>query len=94
MRRAAKIDDNQVEIANALRWAGCNVLSLAAVGKGCPDLLVERADTLYLIEVKDGAKSPSRRRLTAEQERFHRIWSTPKVVATVDEALEAVGLKQ
>lgn len=40
MRRAAKIDHTQTAVVQALRAAGCKVLSLAACGKGVPDLLV------------------------------------------------------
>lgn len=91
MRRKAKIDDNQVSIVSGLRKAGALVLSLAAVGRGCPDLLVCRGDRLFLLEVKDGAKSPSRRKLTPDQVKFHRKWPA-KVVTNLDEALIAIGL--
>ena len=40
MRRAAKIDENQPEIVDALRAMGCSVTILSAVGNGCPDILV------------------------------------------------------
>ena len=49
MRFAARVDGNQTAIVAALRKAGCNVLSLAAIGRGCPDLLVHRAGLIYLI---------------------------------------------
>ena len=93
MRRRSKIDDNQPEIVEALRAVGCDVLSLAAVGKGCPDLLVACRGVLYLLEVKDGSKSPSRRRLTPDQVDFHATWRGEiHVVNDIDEAYEAVGL--
>lgn len=92
MRRKAKVDDNQNEIVDALRKAGCAVLSLAAVGKGCPDLLVQRAGIyLYLLEVKDGSKPPSARRLTPDQKEFFLSWNA-YVVNDIAEALKAVGL--
>jgi Holliday junction resolvase len=91
MRRNAKVDDNQASIVRALRSAGCCCLSLAAVGKGCPDLLVYRADTLSLLEIKDGSKIPSRRKLTPLQVEFHKQWPV-HVVNDIDEALKAVGL--
>lgn len=40
MRRAARTDANQTAIVEALRKCGASVQSLAAVGKGVPDLLV------------------------------------------------------
>jgi len=91
MRRAAKIDRNHTAIVRALRRAGCNVLSLAAVGNGCGDLLVHRAGWIYMIEVKDGAKSASRRKLTPAQIRFHQSWPVATVKNEI-EALAAVGL--
>ena len=96
MRRAARIDDNQPEIVQALQYAGCRVSSTAGMGKGFPDLLVGRAGVLYLLEVKDGSKSLSRRALTPDQElefpKWQAVGVTVHVVCTVDEALAAVGL--
>lgn len=96
MRRAAKIDDNQPEIVKALRAHGCDVLSLAAVGNGCPDLLVSRPyypHHYFLLEVKDGEKPPSARKLTPDQVEFHARWKGPiHIVTSVDEALDAVGI--
>ena len=94
MRRAAKTDENQGEIVAALRLVGCSVLPLHAVGKGCPDLLVTDVskDTL-LMEVKDGQKPPSARKLTPEQVEFHASWQGRIVVVTsVRDALDAVGI--
>jgi Holliday junction resolvase len=93
MRRAAKIDDNQTAIVEALRAAGCSVVSLAAVGKGCPDIACGRQGRTFLLEIKDGGKPPSARKLTAEQRYFHSIWKGHAVVVTdVAEAFEACGL--
>lgn len=92
MRRGAKIDANQGAIVAALRKSGCRVLSLARIGHGCPDLLAYRAGLLYLIEIKDGNKSPSRIKLTPHQVRFHRDWPV-HTVRSVQESLIAVGLQ-
>ena len=91
MRYAARIDDNQISIVRALRKAGCRVLSLAAVGKGCGDLLVNRAGVLYLLEIKDGDKYPSQRKLTPHQIKFHQEWDV-HVVNDISQALIAVGV--
>jgi len=93
MRFAARTDSNQTAIVKALRKAGCNVLSLASLGAGCPDLIIHLAGVLTMIEIKDGAKSASRRKLTPHQVRFHRDWPV-QVVTNEMEALEAVGLQQ
>lgn len=88
MRRAARIDENQVELVAALRQCGYSVLSLAAIGRGIPDLLVAAHDVTVLLELKDGSKSPSRRGLTDEQITFLESWrGLAFVVTSVDEAL-------
>ena len=93
MRKAAKIDDNQPEIVKALRKAGCSVDPTSAMGNGFPDLHVGRAGVNYLLEVKDGSKSPSRRQLTDDQVIWHgKHKGQVAVVCNVDEALRAVGL--
>jgi len=93
MRRNAKVDANQKRMVQALRQAGCSVESLAAVGKGVPDLLVGFRGENYLLEVKDGSNPPSKRRLTPDQVTWHSEWRGQKsVVKNIDEALKAVGL--
>jgi hypothetical protein len=91
MRRAAKVDANHADVVKALRQVGCSVCDLSAVGRGCPDLLVTMPDYPFetiLMEVKDGKKPPSARKLTPDQEKFHREWKGEIVVVTsVDEAL-------
>ncbi|HEY6875585.1 MAG TPA: hypothetical protein VI384_04425 [Candidatus Dormibacteraeota bacterium] len=109
MRLKAATDANQADIAKALRAAGCQVQSLHQLGGGVPDLLVGRACCadhangriaktqpsvrLWLLEVKDGSKPPSARKLTPDQVEWHKLWwGAPIVVCSVEEALRAVGL--
>ncbi len=93
MRRAAKVDDNQSEIVAALRRVGCSVQSLAGVGRGCPDLAVGFRGRNFFLEVKDGSKAPSKRRLTPDEEAFHARWrGHVAVVETVEDALKTVGV--
>lgn len=93
MRRAAKIDANQEAVVIALRAAGVQVQSLAAIGKGVPDLLCQYEGTFYLIEVKDGRKTPSQRKLTNDQLKWHEEWKSAflGVVESPDEALKFIG---
>jgi hypothetical protein len=74
MRRAAKVDANQEQIVQALRTAGATVQSLAAVGQGVPDLLVGYQGETLLMEIKDGSRPPSQRRLTEQQLTWHGAW--------------------
>lgn len=92
MRFAAKVDANQAAIVSALRKLGCSVQSLAATGSGVPDLLVGRAGRTHLLEVKDGTRPPSERKLTDDQIEWIDAWrgEPVTVVKSVDEALHAV----
>jgi hypothetical protein len=74
MRRAAKVDANQEQVVEALRAAGASVQTLAAIGKGLPDLLVGYQGQTLLLEVKDGRRPPSKRRLTEDQLKWHGAW--------------------
>lgn len=85
--RAARVDACQPEIVEALRKCGCNVLSLAAVGKGCPDLLCEFRGRLYLLEVKD----PKHGKLTPAQVAFLVDWGSVEIVRSAEQALRIVG---
>lgn len=81
MRRAAKLDGNHGEIVEALLEPdGVSVHSLAGVGSGCPDLLVGVDGLSYLIELKDGDLSPSRRTLTPDQRKWIGEWTGSPVV--------------
>ena len=47
----------------------------------------------YLIEVKDGAKPPSARKLTPDQVKFHHDWCGQIAVAeSVEDALAVIGV--
>ena len=95
MRKAAKIDDNQKAIVNVLRQMGASVQSLAAIGKGCPDLLVGYHGINYLMEIKDGDKVLSKQKLTIDQEHWHSLWrGSVHIVKSVDEALKILQDKK
>jgi hypothetical protein len=87
MRRAARRDDNEKEIIAAMREAGAYVKAIN--DEGLFDLLVSYRGETMLIEVKDGAKPPSARRLTEAEQKFHDEWpgSDLYIVNSVEEAL-------
>jgi Holliday junction resolvase len=94
MRVAAKIDANQEQVVLALRAVGASVQTLAAVGKGVPDLLVGYQGKTLLLEVKDGRKPPSARKLTEDQLKWHGAWrgGPLAVVDGPDAALRMLGV--
>ncbi len=85
-----RVDGNQREIVNALRKAGISVLILSAVGKGCPDILAGVNGKNVLMEIKDGNKCPSARKLTPLEQSFHDGWLGQ--VCIVKDAAEALEL--
>lgn len=89
-KRARRTDANQPEVVKALRAIGCSVLLLHEVGDGCPDLAVGYRGHNWFIEVKDGNKPPSKRKLTEDEQAWHE--ARRGQVATVKSADEAVAL--
>ena len=92
MRRASRVDDNQAEIVAILRYVGCSVTSLASIGRGCPDIVVGHNGVNFLLEIKDGRRCRSRRKLTPEEKKWHEAWKGQvAVVESVEDALSVVS---
>ena len=92
MHKRGRKDANHDAVVKALEARGAEVLSLANLGGGVPDLLVcpyPPLAALWLIEIKDGSKSPSRRVLTPEQIEWHKRFPVT-VVNSPEEAVMAV----
>jgi hypothetical protein len=91
MRRASRIDRNQPEIVEALRKLGASVQPLHSAHDGIPDLLVGYQGRNLLIEVKDGERVPSARKLTPCQVQWHHEWKgQAAIVASTEEAIALV----
>ena len=93
MRRANRIDANQNDIVDALRGAGA-VVRIISQGDGIPDLLVGYNGFTILMEVKDGDKVPSKRKLTELEQKFFDEWEGGLlvVVNNVQEAVDMLRL--
>jgi len=89
MRYANRIDANQNQIVDAMRKVGA-VVRIISQGDGIPDLLVGYKGFTILMEVKDGGKVPSARKLTEPEQKFFDDWRGGMlvVVNSVEEALE------
>lgn len=90
-RFARRVDANQAAVVEAFRAAGASVLHLHAVGDGCPDLLIGLAGVDVQVEVKDGRKVPSARKLTPAEARHHATWRG-RPIAVVESAQDALAL--
>lgn len=90
-RRAARVDDNHHEIVKAFRCAGASVKPVHTV-KGFVDLIVGINGRNLLIEVKDGSKAQSRRKLTECEQAFHDSWKGKIfIVESVDDVAKILG---
>ncbi len=89
-RFAARKDSNHRACVNAFRVLGCLVQPVS--GKGIADLVVGCGDRMRWVEVKDGAKVKSARKLTPEQVTFHALWSEHvHIVESVGDVMRLVG---
>jgi hypothetical protein len=95
IRRKARRDANHAAVVKALEMVGCKVQDLAAVGEGCPDLLIGIPTVRQMVfcEIKDGDKPPCERKLTPAQVEWHREWSgyPVHIVESVSDALAIVA---
>lgn len=86
-RQAARRDDNERPIIEALRRAGASVEQLSK--RGVPDLLVGWRGETFLIEVKT-----AKGRLTADESAWLESWRGQAVIVrSVEEALAVIGVK-
>jgi Holliday junction resolvase len=83
-----RVDANQAEIVEALKKAGYDIIDLARVGNGVPDLVVVAPDGwIHLVEIKN---PKTRGKLNKLQQEWHDKWKgeKPIVVHTAEEALD------
>ena len=72
---AKRTDSNHKEILKLCREIpGLSVFSTHEIGKGFPDIVIGYKGFNYLVEIKDGAKSASHRKLTDSEVKFHSTW--------------------
>jgi len=92
MRRAAKIDDNQNEVVALFRKLGWSVQILSAVGCGCTDIVIGKNLVNIMVEIKDGDKPPSKRKLTPDQLVWHSEWrGLVLIVENIDDVIKING---
>ena len=94
MRRAARVDANQVTIVAGFRGLGASVAATHGAGvPGFPDLVIGYRGVTCLVEVKDPDKPPSARRLTEDQVKFHADWrGSISIVQTLDDVIELLAI--
>lgn len=89
MRTRPRKDSNHTDIIVTFRACGATVMDTASLGKGCPDAVIGYRGHSVLVEIKDGSKPPSQRKLTVDEYEFQQTWRGKYVVITsVDDVIE------
>ena len=93
--RIAKVDSNQTEVVLALRSAGAIVKHVHTI-KNLFDVLVFFRGQTYCVEIKDGSKSPSKRKLTPGElkckSELESVGVEYCIVESVRDAFNMIGL--
>ena len=72
-RRAAKVDDNQADVVKLFRKLGWTVLIISQL-KNCCDIIISKSGRTVAVEIKDGKKPPSQRKLSDGEIKFRDNW--------------------
>ena len=94
MQRAARKDGNHKDIQEIFLLAGFAVLDVSQLKRAC-DIFVAKYGITCAIEIKDGSKSPSRRKLTEGELEFKNKWTRNNcgiwfLVETEEDALRII----
>tara|TARA_R110002124_G_C8644760_1_gene488631 strand:- start:29 stop:319 length:291 start_codon:yes stop_codon:yes gene_type:complete len=73
-RRAARKDANHNEITDCFISLGWSVLDISQLKNAC-DAFVSKGSRTIAIEIKDGSKAPSQRKLSEGEEKFKNRWT-------------------
>lgn len=92
MRVRARADSNHKEIVKAFRDMGASVLDTKQLGNGAPDIIVAMNNQTVSVEIKDGKKVPSARKLTPDEIDFHDKWQGwIEIVYSTDDVINLVN---
>ncbi len=104
MRLRARTDGNQRDVVARVRSCGYSVWVTSGHGHGAPDFVVGGRPGPYSplhgidryawpVELKDGSRPPSERRLTPDEQRWHDDWRGPvHVCESADDVLRLLGV--
>ena len=73
MKQAARTDANHKEISKIFESLGWSVLDIHQI-PNCADIIVGKLMHNVVIEIKDGSKPPSKRKLTPGEIKFKDRW--------------------
>ena len=89
--RRQRSDDNQPALIKVARKMGASVLVLSRTES--IDLLIGCGGIDQIVEIKDGAKVPSQRKLSPDETKFHDEWQgrTPVIINNEQEMIDLVA---
>lgn len=91
MRKFGRTDTNHTDIRRAVEKIGWSAWSTASLGDGFPDLICAKAKRTVLLEIKDGSRQPSKRKLTDDEREFFAHWPGEcYLVESIDDALRVL----
>jgi hypothetical protein len=73
LRRASRKDSNHTEIVNHFKLNGFSVHDVKIL-KNCCDIYISKGGMTVAIEIKDGSKCPSQRKLSEGEIKFKEYW--------------------
>jgi len=88
--RACRVDRNQPEIVEAFRKLGYAVLLIHTL-KNCADIIISRDGKTAVIEIKDGLKPRSSRKLTDGETKFKNMWLGTYFICESQEDVEEIN---
>lgn len=92
MRLAARKDANHDQIVKAFRSMCCGWIDTYQFGAPLLDGLLEVNGVTVMVEIKDGSKRPSARKLTEGEEKTFATWrGRMAVISSIDEAIQLVN---
>jgi len=96
MRTRARVDDNQKQIVDQLRQIyGLSVFITSMIGGGFGDFVIGWGGKNYIIELKDGKKMKSKKKLTEHETKFRLQWfGQHDVCENLDEILTVLGIRR
>lgn len=87
MRTAARKDDNHNEVIKAFNSLGWSDLDISQL-KNCCDAFISKSGVTVAIEIKDGSKPPSQRKLTPGEVKFKNRWKGKyEIIQSIDDVL-------
>ena len=89
--RKARVDANQPRVVACFRRLGWSVLIISQL-KNCCDIIVAKGGQTIAVEIKDGDKPPSQRKLSVGEQEFKDEWlGRWELIESIDDVIKLNG---